>query len=311
VAHLLPIGDRRHPVAGGSELVEKGPATALVVDSGACLPPALGESPWVNVVPMSIEIDGQALRDGIDISSQELYRRLSGSGPTPTSSSPSPGDYLKVFRTIASADIVCLTIPERYSMMGRSARVAAEMLRSEEPEKRIEVLDTGTAAGGYTLVAEAAAAACAAGLDREQVAAHVRQVAASARVIAALETMRYLVRSGRVPALAGLSGDLLHVRPVFAFAGGDVRRLSLVRGTRRAVRAVAEHLREQTPPEVEVRLAVFCGDSASAVPELTRHLRDLFGERPVERLNLTPVIALHTGPGLIGAAAVADIPLPG
>jgi DegV family protein with EDD domain len=287
------------------------PPTALVVDSGACLPPALGESPWVNVVPMSIELDGQVLRDGIDISSQELYRRLAGPGQLPSSSSPSPGDYLKVFRAIPGSDVVCLTIPERYSMMGRSARVAAEMLRSEDPEKHIEILDTGTAAGGYTLVAEAAAAACAAGLERERVAAHVREVAASARVIAALETMRFLVRSGRVPALAGLSGDLLHVRPVFAFAGGDVRRLSLVRGTRRALRAVAEHLREQTPPETEVRLAVFCGDSPGAVPELSRHLRELFGERPVERLNLTPVIALHTGPGLIGAAAVADIPLEG
>ncbi|HVB53597.1 MAG TPA: DegV family protein [Candidatus Acidoferrales bacterium] len=287
------------------------PPTALVVDSGACLPPALGESPWVSVVPMSIELDGRVLRDGLDITSQELYRRLAGPGPLPSSSSPSPGDYLKVFRAIPSSDIVCLTIPEQYSMMGRSARVAAEMLRSEDPEKHIEILNTGTAAGGYTLVAEAAAAACAAGLEREKVAAHVREVAASARVIAALDTLRYLVRSGRVPALAGLSGDLLHVRPVFAFAGGDVRRLGLVRGTRRALRAVAEHLREQTPPETEVRLAVFCGDSPDAVPELSRHLRELFGERPVERLNLTPVIALHTGPGLIGAAAVADIPLEG
>lgn len=284
--------------------------TALVVDSGACLPPALGESPWVNVVPMSIEIDGRVLRDGIDISSQELYARLGGPGPLPSSSSPSPGDYLRVFRAIASTDIVCLTIPERYSMMGRSARVAAEMLRSEVPEKRIEVLDTGTAAGGYTLVAEAAAAACAAGLEREQVATHTREVAVTARVVAALETMRYLVRSGRVPALAGLSGDLLHVRPVFAFSGGDARRLALVRGTKRALRAVAEHLREQTPPDTKVRLAIFCGDSPGAVPELERHLGELFGESRPERLNLTPVIALHTGPGLIGAALIADLPLP-
>lgn len=285
------------------------PPTALVVDSGACLPPALGESPWISVVPMSIEIDGQVLRDGIDIASHELYRRLAGPGPLPTSSSPSPGDYLKVFHKVPADEIICLTIPERYSMMGRSARVAAEMLRTEAPDKHVTILDTGTAAGGYTLVAEAAARACAAGLDHERVAAHVLEVAASARVIAALETMRFLVRSGRVPALAGMSGDLLHVRPLFAFSGGDVRRLGLVRGTRRALRAVAEHLRAQTPPGTKVRLAVFCGDSPEAVPELTGHLQELFDQLPVERLNLTPVIALHTGPGLIGAATIADVPL--
>jgi DegV family protein with EDD domain len=258
---------------------------------------------------MSIEIDGRVLRDGIDISAAELYRLLAGSGPLPTSSSPSPGDYLKVFRAIPNTEIVCLTIPERYSMMGRSARVAAEMLRSESPDKSVEILDTGTAAGGYTLVAEAGAAACAAGLDQARVVEHIRAVASSARVIAALDTMRFLVRSGRVPALAGLSGDLLHVRPVFAFSGGDVHRLGLVRGTKRALRAVAEHLREQTPTDTPMRLALFCGNSPGAVPDLTGHLRELFGELPVERLNLTPVIALHTGPGLVGAAAVADIPL--
>lgn len=287
------------------------PKTAVVVDSGACLPPSLGESPWVSVVPMSIEIDGRTLRDGLDISSRELYARLVGPGPLPTSSSPSPGDYLKAFLATSIPEIVCLTIPERYSTMGRSARVAAEMLRSEAPEKRVEIIDTGTAAGGYTLVAEATAAACAAGLDRDKVASHTREVAESARVIATLATMRYLIRSGRVPALAGLGGDLLHVRPLFAFTAGDVRRLALVRGTKRALRAVAEQLREQIPAETKVRLAVFCGDAPDTVPELIKQLRQLFGDQPVERLNLTPVIALHTGPGLIGAAAVADLPLVG
>ncbi len=283
--------------------------TALVVDSGACLRPSLGEARWVNVVPMSIEIDGHTLRDGLDITSEELYRQLEGSGPLPTSSSPSPGDYLRSFRQVEAGQILCLTIPDRFSMMGRSARVAAEMLRSEQAEKRVRILDTGTAAGGYTLVAEAAARACGAGLDLERAAAYTRQVAATARVIAALETMRFLVRSGRVPALAGRGGDLLHVRPLFAFAGGDVRRLGLVRGTRRALRSVAETLREQVPKEQGQRLAVFCGSAPGPTGELVAHLKELFDGASVERLNLTPVIALHTGPGLIGAAAVADLPL--
>ncbi|MGH7698819.1 MAG: DegV family protein, partial [Candidatus Dormibacteria bacterium] len=186
----------------------------------------------------------------------------------------------------------------------------AEMLRSEQPEKRVEVVDTGTAAGGYTLVAEAAAAACGAGLGLDRVLPYTREVAGTARVIAALETMRFLVRSGRVPALAGRGGDLLKVRPVFSFSGGDVRRLGLVRGTRRAMREVAEQLRQQTAPDGMVRLAVFCGDAQAAVPELARRLEALFGERPLERLSLNPVIALHTGPGLIGAASIADLPLP-
>lgn len=281
-----------------------------MVDSGACLPAAQAEAPWVRVVPMSIEIGGRVLRDGIDISSDELYRLLGQEGPLPTSSSPSPGDYLDAFHSAPQPDILCLTIPAGFSTMERSARLAADMLGQEGSPQRVEVIDTGTAAGGFTLVAEAAARACAAGLALEEVSRRVREVAATARVIAALETMRFLVRSGRVPALAGRGSDLLRVRPVFAFAEGDVRRLALVQGTRRALRTVADAMAEQLPAGPGLRLAVFCGNAPRAVPELVERLRERFGDRQVERLSLTPVIALHTGPGLIGAAGVVDPPLP-
>ncbi|MHB8394134.1 MAG: DegV family protein [Candidatus Dormibacteria bacterium] len=284
--------------------------TGLVVDSGACLAPSVSQAPWIRVVPMSIEIEGATLRDGIDITTDQFYARLSQPGPLPTSSSPSPGDYLEAFRATSQRDIICLTIPARFSMMGRSARIAAEMLRAEQPERQVAVIDTGTAAGGFTLVAEASAGACACGLDLEGVTAHTRAVAATAKVIASLDTMRFLVRSGRIPALAGLGSDLLHVRPVFAFAGGDVHRLALVRGTKKALRTVAELLAAQMPTDLPVRVAVFSGAAPEAIPALTENLRALFGDRPVERLKLTPVIALHTGPGLVGAAAVADLPLP-
>lgn len=282
--------------------------TALVVDSGACLPPGMAEHPFVTVVPMSIEVDGRNLRDGVDITGDELYAMLAEPGPLPTSSSPSPGEYLRAFRAAPLADIVCLTIPAGFSTMERSARIAAEMLRDEQPERRVQVVDTGTAAGGFTLVAEAAVAACAAGLEADRVVAHVRQVAASARVIAALETMRFLVRSGRVPALAGRGSDLLRVRPVFAFVGGDIRRLGLVQGTRRALRTVVDSLAEQMPRDAPVRLAVFCGSSPAALAQIGQRMAERFPGREIQRLNLTPVIALHTGPGLIGAAAVLDLP---
>lgn len=281
-----------------------------MVDSGACLAPSFSGAPWVRVVPMSIEIEGRSLRDGIDITADQFYLRLGEAGPLPTSSSPSPGDYLEAFRSTVEGDVVCLTIPARFSMMGRSAQIAAEMLEEEQPERHVEVIDTGTAAGGFTLVAEAAAEACASGLGLEAVAAHARAVAATARVIASLDTMRFLVRSGRIPALAGIGSDLLHVRPVFAFTGGDVHRLALVRGTKKALRTVAELLAAQMPSELRVRLAVFGGAASEAIPALTENLLELFGDRPIERLKLTPVIALHTGPGLVGAAAVADLPLP-
>ena len=284
--------------------------TALVVDSSACLPPALGEAPWVAVVPMTLLVDGRELRDGIDVTVEEFFTRLRQAGPPPRSSSPAPGAYLAAFRAAPAPEIVCLTIPERYSMMQRSAALAVDLLREESPQRTVHIVDAGTAAGGYTLVAEAAAAACAAGCTAAAVVAHVRRVAAGAQVIGALETLRYLVRSGRVPAIAGLGGDLLQVRPVFALTGAEVRRLAVVRGTRRALREVATQLRSLVPPDTAVRLGVFSGASPATTDGLVAAVRGAFGAVPVARLPLTPVIALHTGPGLLGAAAVPDLPPP-
>ncbi len=284
--------------------------TALVVDSSACLPPALGEAPWVTVVPMTLHVDGRDLRDGIDIGIEAFYARLRGPGPLPTSSSPAPGAYLEAFGGADAEAVVCLTIPERYSMMGRSARLAVELLRERDPSRDVRVVDTGTAAGGYTLVAEAAAAACAAGLGPDRVVAHTQAVARGAQVIGALETLRFLTRSGRVPAIAALGGDLLRVRPVFALSGTDIRRLAVVRGTRRALRTIAEQLRALTDATRPLRLAVFTAGAAETADALAAELCATFGAQPVERLALTPVIALHTGPGLLGAAAVPDLPLP-
>ncbi|HUY97536.1 MAG TPA: DegV family protein [Verrucomicrobiae bacterium] len=283
--------------------------TALVVDSSACLPPGLGEAPWVTVVPMTLHVDGHDLRDGIDIGVDEFYARLRQPGPLPTSSSPAPGAYLEAFRSADADAVVCLTIPERYSMMGRSAKVAVGLLHQEEPRRVVHVIDTGTAAGGYTLVAEAAARACAEGLSAERVVEHARAVAAGAQVIGALETLRFLTRSGRVPTIAALGGDLLRVRPVFALSGSDVTRLAVVRGTRHALRTVAQQLRALTAADIPLRLAVFTAGSLEMADQLAGELVASFGDQPIERLALTPVIALHTGPGLIGAAAVPDLPL--
>ena len=108
-----------------------------MVDSGACLPPELAGAPQVTVVPMSIEVDGRVLRDGLDISSEELYAMLRSAGPLPSSSSPSPGEYLRAFREATADSVLCLTIPGSFSTMERSARVAAEMLRDLCPDREV------------------------------------------------------------------------------------------------------------------------------------------------------------------------------
>ena len=127
---------------------------ALVVDSGAVLP--AGKSEGVAVIPLRITLGSQTYRDGVDITAEEFYRRL-GDGEMPTTSTPSPGEYLEAFRRSDAERVVCLTIPAKLSAMHESASLAARLLADSGDARRVDVIDTGNAAAGFGLVARAAA----------------------------------------------------------------------------------------------------------------------------------------------------------
>jgi len=275
---------------------------ALVVDSSAVLPSSPEHG--VHVVPLRIVFGDRAFHDGIDMSREEFYARLTA-GETPTTSTPSPGEFLQAFRAADAEHIICLTLPAALSAMHESATLAARLLTDEEPGRRVEVIDTGNAAAGHGLVARAAAELCTAGAPPDVVRERVLTAGRDVLLYGTLSTLRYLARSGRVPSIAAGVSDLMGVRPIFELRHGQARRVALVRGERRLLRAfqriAVEQLGETSPP---VWLLVVHG----AAPEAAAALRDALHEvLPVGRsevIPLTPVMGAYTGPGMTGFAAM-------
>jgi DegV family protein with EDD domain len=274
---------------------------ALVIDSGAVI--GADAIQGVTAVPLRIAFDHQVYRDGVDISPEEFYARL-GAGETPTTSTPSPGEYLDAFRASDGERIVCLTIPRKLSAMYESATLAARLLADEGDSRQVDVIDTGQAAAGFGLVARAAAELCAAGAPGAEVLDRVSRACAEVRMYGSLRTLRYLARSGRVPSIAAGVSDLLGVRPIFELRDGDARRLALVRGERRVVRDFQRIAAEQMSTNVPLWLLVF----HSGVPESAARLREALHQvlRVVrsETITLTPVMGAYTGPGMSGFAAM-------
>jgi DegV family protein with EDD domain len=275
---------------------------SLVVDSGAVLAEPVPRG--TTVVPLRIVFGDEVLRDGIDISAEAFYRRLDA-GHVPTTSTPSPGEYLEAFRgSDAQSDIVCLTIPRTLSAMHESATLAARLFNDSGDTRRVHVVDTGNAAAGFGLVARAAAELCAAGEPAEAVLARVEQARNEVLMLGTLRTLTYLARSGRVPArVAGVS-NLLGVRPIFELSKGEARRLALVRGEKRVVRNFQKCATELLDARTPLWLAVF----HSGAPELAAELRDaLHAALSVgrsETITLSPVMGAYTGPGMTGFAAM-------
>jgi len=275
---------------------------ALVVDSGAVLPEAA--HPGTTVVPLRIVFGGEVLRDGIDITAESFYARLEA-GEVPTTSTPSPGEYLEALRDCdAASDIVVLTIPRTLSAMHESATLAARLLGDAGDERRVHVVDTGNAAAGFGLVARAAAELCAAGAPAAEVLERVEIARAEVRMYGTLRTLTYLARSGRVPSLVAGVTNLLDVRPIFELSRGEAKRHALVRGERRTVRAFQKCAQENLPADTPLWLCVFHSGAPETAAELRDSLHHVLTVGRSETIALSPVMGAYTGPGMTGFAAM-------
>jgi DegV family protein with EDD domain len=275
---------------------------ALVVDSGAVLAEPVPAG--TTVVLLRIVFGDEVLRDGVDITAESFYARLE-SGEVPTTSTPSPGEYLEALRDCeAQSDIVCLTIPRTLSAMHESATLAARLLAESGDPRTVHVVDTGNAAAGFGLVARAAAELCAAGAEAAEVLERVESARHEVRMYGTLRTLTYLARSGRVPSLVAGVTNLLGVRPIFELSRGEARRLALVRGERRTVRAFQRTAQENLPAGIPLWLAVFHSGAPDAAAELREALHQVLSVGRSETVALSPVMGAYTGPGMTGFAAM-------
>jgi DegV family protein with EDD domain len=277
-----------------------GRRVGLVIDSGAALDH--GSSDGLVVVPMHVAIGGQTLDESAD---GEVYVRLRA-GERATTSTPSPGDYLVAFESLAPTveSIICLTIPARWSGTFASATLAARMFADRHTTATIDVIETPTAAAGYGLVARIADALCAAGADREAVLSRVRRACDTVRMYGALETLEHVARSGRVPALVAGVSDALRVRPVFEMHSGGTGRVGLARTESGALRALERVAHERLDPATPHWLTLFHADAPATAARLRERLIAVCNVARDETVELTPIIGVYTGPGAVGFGAL-------
>jgi len=274
---------------------------ALVVDSGAVLPLPL--LPGTTVIPLRIAFGDEVLRDGIDISPDDFYRRLEG-GERATTSTASAGEYLEAFTNADGDDVICLTLPKQLSAMYATANMAAQMVRESGDTRRVTVIDTGSAAAGLGLIARVAAELCADEAPALSVRSRVMEACGDVRMFGTLRTLTYLARGGRVPSIAAGVSSMLDIRPVLELRGGEVHRYAVVRTGSHALAMLREIAEKEFAAEARLWVLAFhSGDEGGAreVLEAVRSVRTIARE---EVIPLTPALGAHTGPGMTGFAAI-------
>lgn len=270
---------------------------AIVVDGAASLPPRVAEEYGIIVVPMNLVI-GEENRPDTSVPIEELLARLDAG--TVTTSGPAPGAFVDAIEgALGRADeVLVLTLSAEMSSTHDAAELAA---RLEGPG--VSVVDTRTAAGGEGLVALAAARRARAGASLDEVTATARSVIERVHLVATLDDLDHLVRSGRVPNVARRAADVLHVRPLFEFHDGAAHALPPARGSRAARRRIVERCLADRPPS-SPRLHVGVLD-AQATDRAQVLLDEVLAQVPDAEWfigSFGPVMIAHVGPGVVGLA---------
>ena len=280
---------------------------AILTDSNVCLPKEVVEEYGIYIVPFKLAFEGRSYRNGVDITTSEFYQLLRKAKNLPTTSAPSLGDYLEAYRELSkqTKEILCITLTAKVSMAFDSAQKAAELVGEEIPDIKINVLDSQTAAGAQGFVVLAAAKAAASGQDLAKVTEVAKQLMPKVNLIATLDTLDYLARGGRVPNVIAWASSLLEIKPIVGFSQGEGKPLGRARTKHRAVERLLEIAKEQIRGR-PVHINLMHSDVLDEAEELKKQVLTQFNCVELYITQFTPVMGVHTGPGVLALAFYCD-----
>jgi DegV family protein with EDD domain len=281
---------------------------AVVTDTTACVPREQVELYDIEVVPVQLIFGDKTYRDGIDISPTEFYTLLRQAKRMPTTSASSPNPYLEAYHKASqrAPSILCLTEPSRFSAMFESARVAVEMAKKDQLDVVIEVIECTTAAAGQGLVALAAARAAALGATLEEVMEVARNTMSRVSLFATLDTLNYLAKSGRVPQAAAMVNSLLNIKPIFTLGNSEAHTIALPRTTQGAMNRMLKLMEQRVVKGAPLHVAVMHADALDRAIALKNRISARLECSEIFITEFTPVMGVHTGPGLVGVAFYSE-----
>jgi DegV family protein with EDD domain len=268
----------------------------VLTDSSCDLPAELLVQHRIEVVPLTIRFGDEEFVDREQLSIDDFWRRLTTSSVPTQTAAPSAGRYLEAFSRLTSSGadgIVVACLSSKLSATYQSAMLAADQSTSGVP---VRVIDSNLVSAALGMVAIEASEAAVAGASLDEVAEVARVASANCRIFAALDTLEYLRRGGRIGGAAAMVGSLLDVKPLISVEDGLVAAAGRVRTRKRALAAVLDRVANNRP-EIR-RLAVVHSDPPD-LDEFLTSLRQVYeDEFFVARLG--PIVGSHTGPGVVG-----------
>ena len=276
----------------------------IVTDCAADLTKSDIESLDIHVAPLFIQFpDGEV--NSSEITPDDFYERLQKISPRiPTTSQPSAGIFTHMYEKLVEIgeDVISIHISSGLSGTIESARTGA----AQVPGKLVEIVDSLSLSGGERFQVLAAALGAKAGKSKEFILEKLSKIREATEVIYTLETLEYLQRGGRIGRVQALAGALLHIKPIIHVerSDGKYSTIGKERTIPKALDAITDHVAELYGRGTPLWVSVLHGKLEEQANTLAEMVQERVNVGKLEILRISPVLGVHTGPGIVGLAAV-------
>ena len=275
----------------------------VVTDSIACLTRDLVEQYRIHIIPLNFYADGRIYKDWVDITPSEAYDLFLRDPEAFKTSAASPSDCLEVYHEASqqSDSILCVTLSAKLSAVYDVALNAAEQVSVESPEISVEVLDSRTAAAAEGFIALEAARAAVEGKDLPEVLRAAEEMRDKVDLVAYMDTIRHIYRSGRIPKVAAVAGSMLNIKPVFTFSAGTPHFIGAARNRERGLERLLERMKELvgTKPVHVAVMHVYAEEQAEILKE---RVSSEFDCAELWVTEFSPLMGYACGAGTLGLA---------
>lgn len=270
----------------------------IIVDSTADLIPALKQK--VLTVPLTVHFGQEEFIDGVNIDHKTFYEKLISGGTLPSTSQASPAGFEEKYEQVHSAgdSAVVITVASKVSGTYQSAVIAADGYEN------IHIVDSGSVAIGSGILTELALQLRDAGLDAAQIAARLEEEKKKVRIVAAVDTLEYLKRGGRISKTVAFAGGLLNIKPLLGVTDGEILLLGKARGNKQANNMLVEEIAKTGGIDCSRPVMLgYTGLSDELLQNFIAGSQDLWTPLPeVATTVIGSVIGTHAGPGAVAVA---------
>ncbi|MFZ3071579.1 MAG: DegV family protein [Anaerolineaceae bacterium] len=281
----------------------------IVTDSGSDLSMEQCQVLGVTMLPLKVQLGGKTYLSGVDLSPEEFYDLIEHTDEMPTTSTPSVGDFVEVYKRLGKEDADILSI---HLSSGLSGTYSAAVTASKLVKQNVTLVDTLTLSAGTGWQVEAAAQAAKANLPLNVILEKLKQIQAATNVFFTLPDLKYLIAGGRISHLKGLLASLLGITPIITVNKQDGKYYdkSKKRSYQKAIQAIPELILENHPEGTELRAQICHAANLEGGNLLKQAMESVFKCEWLPDCSIGTALGAHTGRGLVGImhAAKADYP---